>query len=466
MSEADAVIPLVRPHKYLANSAERQKVSFVYYPDPNDKDEKVKIYVPVYSGDENEDIEAFFETFTIFEQAMLKKKKWDNDFAHSVDCNVLFDYFDLCLTGTAQQDWHTVLETDKSRNWKSWKKLALEFIVEKILPLDAYEKQCRYLENRSMPLGMSFIDYYKRLQIGNNALPYMLTREQMEEISDGAVKTLKEHWVYGKFGPNKLKTIVLERVPPRWRDDFARSALNRSSTLERIVDYFQTADEREKHRQRLNKLGQERVSSRGGGRRQPSRQYGGQYTSNHQGTGYYSGHQGRLGKTDTYGNYYREPAGKDHRQARVAQSSRLQQEQQYQQQRMPSRQQYGQPTQNPYQGRARMGAPPTSRPTGRSYGREGGRGYGRPPWRRSEEAHHIHEQQEDPQEAYVMQEAEQQPYEEETAQYEEEAVYQVQHEQEEVYYEAEEAEDEVDELAAEWDDNLWLDYESDSAKRF
>ena len=68
MSVGDSVAatPFLRAHRFVNQDRERPKVTFYVHPDPEHEDDKFKVHVPTYSGNINEDFEAFATTLKDF----------------------------------------------------------------------------------------------------------------------------------------------------------------------------------------------------------------------------------------------------------------------------------------------------------------------------------------------------------------------------------------------------------------
>lgn len=300
MSDAEAVVPFIREERF-ANH-ERRGVSFVHFPNAGDHDEKVKFMVPIYSGTDEEDAEAFFETFMTFQKAMKAKQLWNDAMVWNTHVPQLFTNFDLCLDGIAKLEWSLVLATqEEAIQWKDFKHLVSRFITEKVLGVDAYERQVTYMENRKMPVGMQVEAYYKRLQTMDFYLPYMLTSEKITELSDGAADSMTQVWSYGQLRQTRIKEIFLQCVPKRWRDSFDLSALSRHSDISAIVQYFAKLEQMESRK---------RLTSQRGGSNQGRRAYDNRRYTNYNNYNLPSNRGGELsraqphqGRQQNYNNY-------------------------------------------------------------------------------------------------------------------------------------------------------------------
>jgi len=160
MRDSDAVIPFKRDKKYEEHKPPTVKMK---YTDPNDPDEKIEFYIKTYSATENEDAEAFLDMFMDFRENMETKNMWDDNATQTTDASRLFLHFKIVLRGTAKNDWLDVLNENQphGETWKDWKTLVPKFILKKVLPQNAYAKQKRYIEERSMPAEMDVQTYSK-----------------------------------------------------------------------------------------------------------------------------------------------------------------------------------------------------------------------------------------------------------------------------------------------------------------
>jgi hypothetical protein len=431
MSEADAVIPYRRDERYVLKNENRQMVAIVFFPNQADTTDKIKINVPVYGGTADEDPEAFFEMFTEFERATKAKKIWDDDRTQNTDSSELFLRFGVQLSGTAKADWEDIRKKYPGEAWKDWKAAVAEFILEKVVAKkDAYERQVEYMENRSMPAGMGFTTWWKRFLTANRYLPYLLTRQKMEEVSDGKEKELKSQWKYGSFGDARQKDILLRHVPRAWKDTFDRSALDRQAPIAKIIEYFEGEEEREKRAQRRRQLQQQRgnpLANRGGGRHFEARR------QNRFNGGRGGGYSGRGGPHYSRGGEYYSRGGKfEHNN-------------------------YSRGGQNNNRGTG-IEKNRGGRPTGRGFGRSSGGGRstgGRMNQATGGSARY-------PEQAFTM---ESQDDEEEYRAYgndDEERL--VEEDQSNNHFQS--GDDDVGQLDDEWNQNLWLTFDEESAERF
>ena len=244
--DEDAPIPLVRDAKYLQYENQRSQVTIEHFPDPANPEERIKFPVKVYEQSENEDAEAFLNTLDAFKTVMEKKGQWKEQ---SLKKNVsgLYERFATVLGGTARDDWMSVLGNDhvvESETWEQWKKDVSGYIVKDVLPYDAYYRQRDYIKTCKMPRGVSFLTYWRRVQTLNRYLPYMLTVEMMEELSDGRVKGVSKLWTYGAFNTQGLKEVILHNVPQPWVDAYERSGKTRHGPIDEMIEFFSREYER------------------------------------------------------------------------------------------------------------------------------------------------------------------------------------------------------------------------------
>jgi hypothetical protein len=180
-----------------------------------------KVQLKTYGKTANEDAEHFFIAFERMRTVL--KKEWSTaSTAKANDAQILFDAFDAMLTGTANAEWHDVLEKKDSagnivtkRDWETFKTRVATYITSKVVSTDAYNRQVTYMTNRPLPDGL-FVDiWYARLQTMSRSLPYMF--ENLEEFKKKYPdKTFKDWWILGGLTDDQEKQIILTKVPGNW----------------------------------------------------------------------------------------------------------------------------------------------------------------------------------------------------------------------------------------------------------
>lgn len=439
--DSDAVIAYKRDLRFVQYEPKTTKV----YATLSDGRER-KITLKVYKGSAEEDIEHFFEAFEEFQKEMKRVGLWNDRFDINQDVSELFRHFDAILQGTAQTDWYEILggTTTVRTSWRDFKRLVAAFIMKKILKREPWQKQTSYMEQRMKPDGMPLKIWWKRFQTLNRYLRYMMDRVGMEDISGGQVTDFGNLWNYGSFNEFQMKHILVNKVPRQWKEEFESSAKTMESPLNEIVEYFEKAEEREEKRIRGQRLRERRRTEgvmRGAQRTMNPRTYDRHFTSR----GGYQYNVSRGGE-----NYLRSRGGEYYSRGRGGNYSQSSREGNYyaqQQQQQPVR---------PY-----IQTGPNFNNQGRSRPQEAGRGFGRgfrarsnyygqrqssrPP--RQEEAHWQEE------ESYYQQ-ADMGQDEQEHDYYTPEVYYQNEQEYQEAEYEAEA--NDIEELANEWNEQLWL----------
>ena len=167
---------------------------------------------------------------------MMLKGYWKDTATPNTNVEELFANFRLLLDSRALSEWETVLETKQDpKSWLNFKTLVSHFITRKVLPVDGYEKQRRYLERRKLPNGMEFKLYFQRLQTLNTYLPLMLDLDGVRKLSDNSSQTSTAVWVYGQIGQRKMKEILYDAVPMTWCEILpvqAKTALHIANLVE------------------------------------------------------------------------------------------------------------------------------------------------------------------------------------------------------------------------------------------
>jgi hypothetical protein len=269
IKDSDVAIPLVREERYKEADWARDFVPFTYFPDPDNHDEKIKLKVPIYSNSADEDVECFFETLVAFRKAMIAKKEWKDDAALNSDASTLFLYFGTILGGDASHQWEELVSETNVQTWRNFKLLVSDFITTKILPLDAYHKQKEYMEERPKPYSMEMAAWWSHYVVVAGYLRYFLTRQLMEEVSNGEKKTYSDLWNWGHLTDAELKQNFLRIQPEEWMEKFNDSALDRHSSMPKIYEFFSRQDDKVQHQRKARKLREARrvpVVKRGGAR--------------------------------------------------------------------------------------------------------------------------------------------------------------------------------------------------------
>ncbi len=206
------------------------------------REQKVKLLT--YGQTAEEDSECFFEVLEKFKLELASE--WEAaSAAQGNDATVLFDGISHCLIGTALANWLTVLGTENSRTWKTFKTKMAEYICTKVLGKDAYNVQRRYLSMQMKPSLLSFTEWSKRMETVNRYLPYMFSSlEDLKQHYPAA--TFSDWWILGSLSDDALRTLIFTRVPPQYYRQLQRADLNHSfrntATIQDICETFDTYD--------------------------------------------------------------------------------------------------------------------------------------------------------------------------------------------------------------------------------
>ena len=175
----------------------------------------IKVTLRVYSQSAEEDRERYFEAFEVM------KKRVEPEYNEAMksktnDAKILFEAFDEMLDGTANTNWHDVLQQEPKRDWETFKTKVSEFVYTKVLPKDAYNIQVNYLMERPKPMKLTVAQWWARYQTLNNRLPYMIpTIGRLKAEVPGA--DFKAWWIEGSLSEAACKRAVLNKVPGSWR---------------------------------------------------------------------------------------------------------------------------------------------------------------------------------------------------------------------------------------------------------
>ena len=206
-----------------------------------DDERERKVTIRTFGDTEYEDAESFFLFLEDFEKEMTRFKKWDKDANHNADVTELFTQFDQCLRHSAQTDWYDVLggPVPTGTSWQEWKESLSQYIMEKILPENAYRKQRRYMEHRKKPKALSLDVWWRRVKTLSHYLRFFVDKDTMEEYSGGVHKRWKDLWVnFGPFNQYELNNIMVDNVPDVWREEFYMSTLDVGDTEQQMLQYF------------------------------------------------------------------------------------------------------------------------------------------------------------------------------------------------------------------------------------
>lgn len=253
--DGDAIIPYKRSSRFVSYEPKLTKV-YIMMQDGRER----KVTLRIYKGSAEEDVEHFFESFEEFQKEMKRLGLWNETMDINTKVLELFKHFDATLQGTALTDWYEVIGGPQptKTTWRDFKRLVAEYIMKKILPHDPWQQQTSYMKNREKPDGMSFKTWWKRFQTLDRYRMYMMDRVAMERISARRFTDYKNLWYYGSFTEYEKKHILVNKVPRQWKEEFDASALHMESSLAELVEYFERAEERERHRLLLRLLLQER----------------------------------------------------------------------------------------------------------------------------------------------------------------------------------------------------------------
>ena len=207
----------------------------------------VKVNLRVYSQSAEEDRERYFEAFEIL------KKRIEPEYNEAMksktnDAKVLFEAFDEMLDGTANTNWHDVLQQEPKRDWGTFKIKVSEFVCTKVLPKDAYNTQVNYLMERSKPMKLTVEQWWARYQTLNNRLPYMIpTMDRLKAEVPNA--DFKAWWIEGALNDAVCKRAVLNKIPSSWNKLLKKvdigSVQRETQTTQGLVNWFAISAEPE-----------------------------------------------------------------------------------------------------------------------------------------------------------------------------------------------------------------------------
>lgn len=261
-------MPLSRPNVFKTFESKTVKLEIEYKVGTETKTRKTKI--PIYGGSDSEDVEHFFEMFVSFKKVMTQVALWNDDFTQGTNVDELMGYFEECISGVAEANWRSIRKDKTSCTWKDFKTDVATYITTQIVDPEAYHEQKRYLEHTIKPRDLTMKVYWQRYQILNLYLPYLLTRDIMEQVSDGQEKEFKKLWTYGSFGGHEQKQHMLRNVPVEWKNRFNVSGMSQTRDMQTLLNYFVEQERQEKERA-INRQQASRnrypAAIRGGGRR-------------------------------------------------------------------------------------------------------------------------------------------------------------------------------------------------------
>mmetsp|Transcript_119887 Transcript_119887/g.346393 ORF Transcript_119887/g.346393 Transcript_119887/m.346393 type:complete len:508 (-) Transcript_119887:8685-10208(-) len=267
---------------------------------------KHKFPVTQFGAMDGEDVEALLKTVQQFKRWAEAEGLWNLPYTH--DARDLFVEFGMCLTGKAEIQWNEISQRYVQKHYSKFKEALSEFIVDKVLTNhQAYLEQKEYMLHRMMPKEMTFQEYWKRLQVMNGYLPWLLNEDQVISIEDiGGPQferrdkanaylwaiNVKTGQLYGSFSKKELVSeIALRAIPKRYKNKFDLTGKTALSEPDEILNMLTKIDEQDREEQQVKQRlkSWQPQANRGGGRR--SQRYSAQRPQQ-QGRPYQGYHQG------------------------------------------------------------------------------------------------------------------------------------------------------------------------------
>ena len=274
VTDAEAPIPYIRDPVKAAY--EVPTVKLVH--DMNPSNPK-KFTLKKYSASEQEDGEHFLEAFEHFLRQM-RKLGMQQSIPNMQPVPKVFEYFEDVLDGNALTDWSAVLGSvaPNSNTWRDFKHYVARYIQEKVFQdPDCYNTQKDYIMTRSKPPQKSVPDFAKRFTTVNRYMPYLLTRSQLQFISDGRYKLYSDLWQHGQLTEAQQISAFKNACPQLYQLKFEERGYHHQTnlTFDKVVQYMTDIEAAEIKLRRYNQLrNANRAPGRfaGGGRR-PNRSY-------------------------------------------------------------------------------------------------------------------------------------------------------------------------------------------------
>jgi len=246
-------LPFIRPKRFVERDNERMVFAIPVYLDADHPTDKTKVPIKIYSGGDQEDVEAFFITFFEYVNAMKKKDLWKiSTFTQGTDVTSRINYFENTLDGNALSDWQAVRSSRRALTpanssidtWRVFKEDVAVFIVQKVCKgfQDPFTNQRKYMRGRKLCHGLKVREQYERVQFTNNCLPMLLTRETMETKSQGTAKTFSELWTWGSLQPHDMPEVITNMIPETWRQTYNVLAGGRDLDSEEMIRLLTTIE--------------------------------------------------------------------------------------------------------------------------------------------------------------------------------------------------------------------------------
>jgi hypothetical protein len=195
-----------------------------------------KFHIQVYSGSQHEDRMALFVAITQFKSWAESKGAWDTPPSDSAQ--TLFTKWKKRLAGLVSQNWmkigNRLAPGAIPKTFTLFKKSLSRYNVEKVAhgDDDAYFTQQEYLQERPLPSGMTFNEYYNRLTLFSAYMMCLFDARQIIRLKNvqGAfdfereAHTLDLLWNVphgaidptGCFDEGQLVAILLQTMPEPW----------------------------------------------------------------------------------------------------------------------------------------------------------------------------------------------------------------------------------------------------------
>jgi len=265
-------ISIIRSQRFIDHDAERDTVTLYLHPDPDHEDDSLKVKIPKYSEGTDEDVESFCSTLFELRRVMIAKGFWDDaTFVQNTNVTILYTFLEQVLSGVAKQDWDVIRREGVGANqalpttWRSFKENVAKFMVTKVCAdwKDPYKSEKTYLQKHKFDHALMVSEYWRRVELINTYLPYLLTMETMDRRSNGTARALNQLWSWGTLSTDDLRFIVIETaMPTNWTNQFKvdHATDEDDLTMKDIITYF-TELQQQQQRSRMIP-----TQMRGGGR--------------------------------------------------------------------------------------------------------------------------------------------------------------------------------------------------------